>query len=157
MARRELASDAAGQVRIGHQSHDRESARPLGAADAACPRRRGDQVTRRALITLLGDKQMTEVIRKDRTSSLRCRPVQSTLQARAGRPLPNSCPCASFYSGWLAQSCGSGPAAAGFLRMPLLASRVARNRRLYAHVTALARRISPFRPGAGAAFKERRE
>src|SRR6516225_10783496 len=79
---------------------------------------------------------MTEVIRKDRTSSLRCRPVRSALQARAGRPLPNSCPCAS-YSGWLGQSCGGGLAAAGFLRMPLLASRVARNRRFYAHLTAL--------------------
>jgi hypothetical protein len=31
MERRELASDAAGQVRIGHQSHDRESARPPSA------------------------------------------------------------------------------------------------------------------------------
>jgi hypothetical protein len=86
--------------------------------------------------------------------------VRSALQARAGRPLPNSCPCAS-YTGWLGQSCGGGmsraTATAGFLRMPLLASRVARNRRFYAHLTALARRISPFRHGAGVAFKWRRE
>ena len=32
-----------------------------------------------------------------------------------------------------------------------------RNRRFYAHLTALARRISPFRHGAGVAFKWRRE
>ena len=44
-------------------------------------------------------------------------------------------------------------AATGFLRMPLLASRVARNRRFYAHLTALTRRISPFRHGARVAFQ----
>jgi NitT/TauT family transport system substrate-binding protein len=78
---------------------------------------------------LTGDKPMTEVIRKDRTSSLRCRPVRSALQTRAGRPLPNSCPCAS-YSGWLGailrrRNEVSRATAAGFLRMPLLASGVA--------------------------------
>jgi hypothetical protein len=55
---------------------------------------------RREFIMLLGDKPMTEVIRKDKTSSLRCRPVRSALQARAGRPLPNSCPCALFGVAW---------------------------------------------------------
>jgi hypothetical protein len=32
-----------------------------------------------------------------------------------------------------------------------------RNRRFYAYLTALAQRISPFRHGAGVAFKWRRE
>src|SRR5262245_45063091 len=38
----------------GHQSEDRQGTRPHGAADAARPRRRGDRVTRRAFITLIG-------------------------------------------------------------------------------------------------------
>src|SRR5215831_4930718 len=39
----------------GHQSADRQSARPRRATDAACPRRRGDRMMRRRdFITLLG-------------------------------------------------------------------------------------------------------
>src|SRR5262249_18389465 len=36
------------------QPQDRQGARPRGAADAARPRRRGDRMNRRAVITLLG-------------------------------------------------------------------------------------------------------
>src|SRR5262245_54238719 len=39
---------------VGHQPQDRQGTRPRNSADAACPRRRGDRVKRRAFITLLG-------------------------------------------------------------------------------------------------------
>ena len=64
---------------------------------------------------------MTEVIRRDRTSSLKCRPARSALQARAGRPLPNSCPCASFRGG-LGQSCGGGLSFSRYCRRRLFAN-----------------------------------
>src|SRR5262249_57712163 len=41
------------EARVGHQSEDRQGARPRRAADAAHPRRRGDRVRRREFITLL--------------------------------------------------------------------------------------------------------
>jgi hypothetical protein len=149
------------QIRTSRQPQHRQGARHCYSEHAARHCRRGDRMIRREFITLLGDKPMTEVIRKDRTSSLRCRPVRSALQARAGRPLPNSCPCAS-YSGWLGQSCGDGmkflallpPAFCGCRYWPRVSQR---NLGFYAHLTALARRISPFRHGAGVAFKWRRE
>ena len=40
----ESARAGADQIRAGHQSQDREGARPRGAADAARPRRRGDRM-----------------------------------------------------------------------------------------------------------------
>ena len=51
---RRSAGRAADQVRVRHQSQDREGARPRHPADAARPRRRGDRVKRREFITLLG-------------------------------------------------------------------------------------------------------
>src|SRR5262249_46275431 len=42
------------EVRAGHQQPDRSHARPHGAADAARHRRRGDRMTRREFIALLG-------------------------------------------------------------------------------------------------------
>src|SRR5262249_55735628 len=52
------ASQSAGatsdQVRFGDQSSDRQGARPRSAANAAGSRRRGNRVTRREFITLLG-------------------------------------------------------------------------------------------------------
>src|SRR5262245_40419869 len=42
------------QIRDGHQSQDCQGTRPRSAADAARPRRRGDRMTRREFITLLG-------------------------------------------------------------------------------------------------------
>src|SRR5262249_26011000 len=42
------------QIRAGHQPEDRQSARIDRARQAARPRRRGDRVTRREFITLLG-------------------------------------------------------------------------------------------------------
>jgi ABC-type uncharacterized transport system substrate-binding protein len=42
------------ELLAGHQPQDREGARPRSAADAAGPRRRGDQLRRREFITLLG-------------------------------------------------------------------------------------------------------
>src|SRR5262249_20063383 len=49
-----LAGRAVDQVRVSHQSSDRQGAWPRSAADAARPRRRGDRVKRREFITLLG-------------------------------------------------------------------------------------------------------
>src|SRR5262249_14567400 len=50
--------DPINQIRACHQPADRKAPRPLGAADAACPRRRGHRMTakmkRRDFITLLG-------------------------------------------------------------------------------------------------------
>src|SRR5262249_14152943 len=37
--------DPINQIRACHQPADRKAPRPLGAADAACPRRRGDRIT----------------------------------------------------------------------------------------------------------------
>src|ERR1700724_3819810 len=57
MRRRELITLLGGathQVRASHQSQSCQRARPRRAADAARARRRGDRVTRRAFITLLG-------------------------------------------------------------------------------------------------------
>src|SRR5262249_15806898 len=48
------AGAGADQVRVGHQSQDRQGARTGSAADAARPRRRGDRMKRREFITLLG-------------------------------------------------------------------------------------------------------
>src|SRR5262249_26342498 len=45
---------AANQIRAGHQSQDRQDARPRSAGDPARPRRRGDRMRRREFITLLG-------------------------------------------------------------------------------------------------------
>ena len=42
------------QVRAGHQSQDRQGARPRHAANGARARRRGDRVIRREFITLIG-------------------------------------------------------------------------------------------------------
>src|SRR5467141_309231 len=42
------------QVRVGHQSQDRQGARPRNSTHGACPRRRGDRMKRRQFITLLG-------------------------------------------------------------------------------------------------------
>ena len=50
----ELAGRAADQIRAGHQSEDRQGARPHRAGILARPRRRGDRVKRREFITLLG-------------------------------------------------------------------------------------------------------
>src|SRR5262249_61299570 len=41
------------QISAGHQSEDRQSARPRPAAAARRPRRRGDRMKRREFITLL--------------------------------------------------------------------------------------------------------
>src|SRR5262249_17031146 len=46
--------DAADQIRHGHQSQDRQGARPRYSADAARPRRRGDRMNRREFIALVG-------------------------------------------------------------------------------------------------------
>ena len=46
----DLPVHAADQVRTGHQSQDRQGARPHGAADAAGARRRGDRMKRREFI-----------------------------------------------------------------------------------------------------------
>jgi hypothetical protein len=47
-------SASADQIRTGHQSSDRQGDRPRSAADAACPRRRGNRmIRRRQFITLL--------------------------------------------------------------------------------------------------------
>src|SRR5262249_51349448 len=55
---RRTTCHATNALRVGHQSYDRQSTRPHGAADAARPRRRGDRMTakmkRREFITLLG-------------------------------------------------------------------------------------------------------
>src|SRR5262250_1691366 len=50
----EPSSRAADQIRAGHQSQDRQVARPPNSRQAACARRRGDRVKRREFITLLG-------------------------------------------------------------------------------------------------------
>src|SRR5262249_9000995 len=55
---RRPAGRAVDQVRVRHQSSDRQGTRPRSPTDAAGPRRRGDRVTakmkRREFITLLG-------------------------------------------------------------------------------------------------------
>src|SRR5262249_10484052 len=51
---RRTTCHATNALRVGHQSYDRQSTRPHGAADAARTRRRGDRMKRRAFITLLG-------------------------------------------------------------------------------------------------------
>src|SRR5262249_17960628 len=48
------AGRVAEQIRAGHQSQDRKSARPPNSSQAARARRRGDRVKRRDFITLLG-------------------------------------------------------------------------------------------------------
>ena len=48
------SSRAANEVRVRHQSQDRQGARPRHAADAGRARRRGDRMRRREFITLLG-------------------------------------------------------------------------------------------------------
>ena len=50
----DLPVDAADQVRVGHQSQDRQGARPQRAATLLARRRRGDRMKRREFITLLG-------------------------------------------------------------------------------------------------------
>jgi hypothetical protein len=65
---------------------------------------------------------MTEVIRRDRTSSLKCRPARSALQARAGRPVTKLMSmCLLFGVAWgnlaAADELSRATAAAGFLRM----------------------------------------
>src|SRR5262249_6702055 len=51
---RRPANAAADEIRIRHQHSNGASAGHRGAARAACHRRRGDRVNRRAVITLLG-------------------------------------------------------------------------------------------------------
>src|SRR2546430_1370510 len=48
-----LAGPTVYETRVGHQSRDREEARPDRSADAASGRRRGDRMKRRDFITLL--------------------------------------------------------------------------------------------------------
>src|SRR5262245_23137016 len=45
---------AAGQIRTGRQPQDRQGDRAYVTARDSCPRRRGDRMNRRALITLIG-------------------------------------------------------------------------------------------------------
>src|SRR5262249_44431828 len=57
---RRPAGGAVQQIRAGHQPPSGKGARPRSAADAACPRRRGDRmIKRREFITLLGGAAVT--------------------------------------------------------------------------------------------------
>src|SRR5262249_41960363 len=48
------AGAGANQIRAGHQSENRQDARPRNSTERARPRRRGDRMRRRAFMTLLG-------------------------------------------------------------------------------------------------------
>src|SRR6516225_6700354 len=89
---------------------------------------------------IMGDKPMTEVIRKDKTSSLRCRPVRSALQARAGGRYQTHVHVPLIRGGLgnlAAAECLAllpPPAFCGCHYWPRVSQH---NRRFYAHLTAL--------------------
>ena len=111
----DLPVDAVDQIRVRHQSQDRQDTRPHRPAVAARPRRRGDRVKRREFITLARRRGVRGRSRHARSRpsgcgasacSARDRGRSANFKPASGR----SCRGCSSWAGPSAATCGSTPA-----------------------------------------------